>query len=545
MYGEDENAAFAGEVRRARAQRQAGNLGPALERLEAGDDRVALVFDEPVDADSVPPSGAFRVVAPPSHVVAEVTDVEASGARVVLTLASRLRPGTTVGITYNVPDGDAIRDADGLQAAGITWRTAKVTSVAPVWQSTVTVGARDGCRGYSSIANPQLGAVADDAFDYGEGATHQAQAVLAHSGGVMFQVRNRSDAISDLVLEWAGETLPLADATWTANRDRCAWDQAWLRANAPSLAAPAYATTLADGSTTAVCLRFAEQSCPEAPSASGSGAAPDDATSSSLTPAIMDNGTFPRGHRKLRGNGRERTQAATTQSGRTRSRPVIKALEVGCISRLQQGTVARVQLLRPAQGNLRLPLGTRITSCAGVEHRQLRQRHPQAGGDVGQVIAKKLVATHDVRQTPTRQTDLPPLRQPVAIGERVCAIRRVQPRADLVEAARLGNAMVSFDHGNHLPAVSAADLVGIERMGPRVGIPDERKRQVVSRSRLFREQRRQRAALDQLNVRIRILQGRDQAPRRHLRIADPEESIAVRHHLLRGKVRLAQRRAGN
>ena len=304
VLGEDENATFGARVRKARARRDRGNVGPVLERLEAVDDRVGLVFDEPVDTDFVPPASAFRVVAPPSYAAVEVAGVEANDSEVALRLASRLGPGTTVGLTYDVPDSDAIRDPGGLEAAGITWRTARVTSVDPVWLSTVTVERRDGYRGYSSIAHPNQGTVADHAFNYGEGAAYQVQVVLAYSGGVVFQVRNRGGAVSDLVLEWAGETLPLADARWDASWDRYTWDEAWLQANAPSLAASAYARTLPDGSTATVCLRFADGACPEASSASttdgsgpaskvdGSSTASDDATLSSLTLSGIDIGTF-------------------------------------------------------------------------------------------------------------------------------------------------------------------------------------------------------------------------------------------------------------
>ena len=287
VYGEDENAAFGAKVRKARARRDRGNVGPVLERLEAVDDRVALVFDEPVDTDFVPAPDAFRVVAPPSYAAVEVAGVDAVGSEVALRLASRLGPGTTVGLTYDVPDNDAIRDAGGLEAVGITWRTATVTSVDPVWRSTVTVEERDGYRGYSWIAIPDQGAVADHAFNYGEGAAYEVQALLAHSDSVVFQVRGRGDAISHLVLEWAGEILPLAEAAWDAHWDRYIWDQAWLEANAPSLAASAYAATLPDGSTAAVCLRFAEQACPPETS--------DDATLSLLMLSGIDIGTFAAG----------------------------------------------------------------------------------------------------------------------------------------------------------------------------------------------------------------------------------------------------------
>ncbi len=317
VYGKAENAAFGAEVKRALAHRQAGNLGPSLLRLEAAEDRVRLVYDEPLDTGSVPPGSAFRVVTTPSYAAVEVTEVEVSGSDVMLTLASRLAPGTTVGITYDVPDSGAIRDADGLEAVGTTWQTGMASSVDPVWLSTVTVESWDEYRGYSSIASPDLGAVADHAFDYGEGAAYQVQVVMAYSDGVMFQVRNRGEAIAGLVLEWAGETLPLADAAWNANWDRYTWGQAWLDANAPSLNASAYAATLPAGSTGGVCLRFAEQTCPVASTAGGSGTASADATLSSLTLSGIDIGTFAAGTTSYSasvGNAVASTQVTATAS---------------------------------------------------------------------------------------------------------------------------------------------------------------------------------------------------------------------------------------
>ena len=294
-YGFDENAAYGTAVERAYTELQAGNPGPTLVRLEAAGGQVKLVYDEPVDTDSVPPQSAFRVVTTPGYAAVEVTDVEASGSDIVLKLASRLAPGTTVGITYDVPDSGAIRDADGLDAVGTTWQTGMASSVDPVWLSTATVEAWGEYLGYSSIAHPDLGAVADHAFNFGEGAPYQVQIVLAYSGGVIFQVRNRGDAIAGLVLEWAGETLPLADAAWNANWDRYTWSQAWLDANAPSLNASSYAATLPDGSTTEVCLRFAEQTCTVASTAGGSVTASADATLSSLALSGIDIGTFGTG----------------------------------------------------------------------------------------------------------------------------------------------------------------------------------------------------------------------------------------------------------
>ena len=129
----------------------------------------------------------------------------------------------------------------------------------PPWSTTLTVEGRNGYRGYSRIASPDLGGVSDYRFQYGAGA-YEAQIVVAYADGVVFQVRSRGESLSDLTLEWAGETLPLSAAT--RNDDRFTWGQAWLDANAASLNATTFATTLPDGGTGTVCLRAAEQTCP-------------------------------------------------------------------------------------------------------------------------------------------------------------------------------------------------------------------------------------------------------------------------------------------
>ena len=124
MFGEAENTAFGTAVQTALTQREAGNLGPALLRLEASGTSLKLIYNETLDADSVPPADAFTVVVNPGYRAAEVVGVEVSGSEVVLTLAEAVADGNTVGLTYEVPDTGAIQDADSLEAVGITWVTA-------------------------------------------------------------------------------------------------------------------------------------------------------------------------------------------------------------------------------------------------------------------------------------------------------------------------------------------------------------------------------------------------------------------------------------
>ena len=123
VYGAEENAAFGDAVQTALEQLDEGNPGPALLRIEASGISVKLVYDEALDAASVPPADAFTVVVIPGYHSAEVTDVGVSGSEVVLTLAEPVASGNTVGLTYEVPDTGAIRDETAIAAVGVTWMT--------------------------------------------------------------------------------------------------------------------------------------------------------------------------------------------------------------------------------------------------------------------------------------------------------------------------------------------------------------------------------------------------------------------------------------
>ena len=131
-------------------------------------------------------------------------------------------------------------------------------SVAPVWSTTMTVGGDSSGLGFSSLPNPDVGRLADDTFEHA-GLTRRVQIVAASSAGVTFRTRNGGDTFGGLVLEWAGEVLPLDDGTRSSNT--FTWAQAWLDDNASSLNAANYETTLPAGDTTPVCLRNDRQSC--------------------------------------------------------------------------------------------------------------------------------------------------------------------------------------------------------------------------------------------------------------------------------------------
>ena len=131
VYGEEENTAYGTAVQTALTQREAGNLGPAFLRLDVSGASVKLAYNEPLAADSVPPTSAFTVVLKPGYRSAEVSGVEVNGSEVVLTLVAEVVGGEKVGLTYEVPDTGAIRGEDGLAANGVTWASAEAVTPPP------------------------------------------------------------------------------------------------------------------------------------------------------------------------------------------------------------------------------------------------------------------------------------------------------------------------------------------------------------------------------------------------------------------------------
>ena len=173
---------------------------------------------------------------------------------------------------------------------GITTETYSVTvtrAAAWVWTTTLTVG-DSSARGFSSLPSPDVGTLQDDEFEYA-GLTRRVQIVAAHSAGVTFRTRNGGDTFGGLVLEWAGEVLPLDDATRSSNT--FTWNQAWLDANASALNAASYETTLPIGGSETVCLREGSAACPPTPAfedgASASRAVPENAPAGTAVGAAV------------------------------------------------------------------------------------------------------------------------------------------------------------------------------------------------------------------------------------------------------------------
>ena len=175
------------------------------------------------------------------------------------------------------PDADADEETATIEHAvsGADYGAVEAGAVAvtvseQIWATTLTVEARDGFRGYSLVANPDAGSVSNRLFDYG--SAYEVLILVAYSDGVVFRVRNRGENLSELVLEWAGTTLPLNAATRAGNQ--YTWSPAWLDAHAASLNASSYASTLPENGTGTVCLRTSEQTCPATTITGGSAVVP-------------------------------------------------------------------------------------------------------------------------------------------------------------------------------------------------------------------------------------------------------------------------------
>ena len=166
----------------------------------------------------------------------------------------------------------------------LTYTLTVTRAAAPVWSTTLTIGVRDATRGYSDSAGG-LGSLDNRDFIH-QTNSRRVRRVLARADGVFFRINGGGDTFGGLVLEWAGEVLPLDDATNPdGNTDVFTWNQTWLGSNAPSLTAANYEATLHEGGDGIVCLRTASQSCPS------TAVYDDDATLSALALEVASDDT--------------------------------------------------------------------------------------------------------------------------------------------------------------------------------------------------------------------------------------------------------------
>ena len=153
------------------------------------------------------------------------------------------------------------------------YSTAAQAQTDPIFFTTITVGAPTGdedWRGYGDahIAPPSgIGSIEGDEFSY-LGIANRVRFVSADPRAVQIisesELTQSADELHNLVLEFAGEELPFAEAESIQNQ--YFWDDlssSWrLSDNAPSLSSDRYETTLPLGGTVGVCLRTTEQTCP-------------------------------------------------------------------------------------------------------------------------------------------------------------------------------------------------------------------------------------------------------------------------------------------
>ena len=142
----------------------------------------------------------------------------------------------------------------------------------PVWSTTMTVGeTTGGGRGYyleDLYLEDAVGAL--DIRSFKAGSTDYSVLSLvagsfrraASNDGLAFWVSSAFSDYADYTLEFAGETLPLADGTVGSIANVVKFLPAWLTTNAPSLSAAQFETTLAIGAQVQACLRTATQVCP-------------------------------------------------------------------------------------------------------------------------------------------------------------------------------------------------------------------------------------------------------------------------------------------
>ena len=104
-----------GPSNQASATPVVAGTAPVLRSATATALELALTYDEALDASSEPAPSAFTV--PVDGALREVTGVSVGGTKVLLTLASAVRAGETVTVSYTVPVANPLQDAASNPAA--------------------------------------------------------------------------------------------------------------------------------------------------------------------------------------------------------------------------------------------------------------------------------------------------------------------------------------------------------------------------------------------------------------------------------------------
>ena len=201
------------------------------------------------------------LTATPAHSGASVSAVTLGGTAIAdtvftdgITVPSLVEGANVIVVTVTA------QDTTTTQTYTVTVTRAAATTAAVVWSTTMTVGeASKGQRGFDNSADD--GSLDSASFTDGT-VTHQVTRLYVGSSEGLRFLLSRGDLNRAYTLEVAGETLPLTDADDSSSSVGFLFPPTWLAANAPSLSAANFETTLAVDARVPVCLRTATQVCP-------------------------------------------------------------------------------------------------------------------------------------------------------------------------------------------------------------------------------------------------------------------------------------------
>ena len=149
---------------------------------------------------------------------------------------------------------------------------AQAQTTDPILSATITIGEPTNgqdYRGYAEAAitfDDDVGSIDNNEFSYSD-TDNRVQLMSGDPRVVQIILAELLvESVEGLVLEFAGEEFPFADAQ--KYYAQFLWDQSWLSENAPSLNTDCFATTLPLGGTAGVCLRTTGQTCPPTTSSS-------------------------------------------------------------------------------------------------------------------------------------------------------------------------------------------------------------------------------------------------------------------------------------
>ena len=255
------------------------------------DHTIDLATTPPYTLDVVSAVTTVTLTATPTHTGASVSEVTLGGTEIAdtdftdgITVPSLAEGANVIVVTVTAEDTTTMKTY-------MVTVTREAAEAAVVWSTTMTVGeVSRGGRGY--YLDESDGALIDNSFEIGS-TDYQVRALIAgpsyagvSSTGLAFWTNNTIPSYADYTLEFAGETLPLADATRTISGSGTIYEflPEWMTANASTLSAANFETTLPVDKEVPACLRTATQVCP-----GGTTTTSSDATLSGL--AVHDGAT--------------------------------------------------------------------------------------------------------------------------------------------------------------------------------------------------------------------------------------------------------------